>query len=159
MLLTSLPRHPNQTHCLTGRINHHQKPYYLKRSVMRCLYMTQKGGKQRQGFFLVFSGAKTRPHPQWKLGAFFPILKTKSQSSKKKIFFFFLVEWDFHSVNTSFMVTFSFNLKAICVMARFFLSTKTEIIMHYNKFPNLGVCQANFPNLKGPSTPSQNCKI
>ena len=30
--------------------------------------------------------------------------------------------------------------------------------MHYNKFPNLGVCQAKYPNLKDPRAPSQNCK-
>ena len=26
--------------------------------------------------------------------------------------------------------------------------------MHYNKFPNIGVCYANFPNLKGPAKKS-----
>ena len=36
--------------------------------------------------------------------------------------------------------------------------TKNDIIVHYNKFPNSGVFGANFPNLKGPRTPSQNCK-
>ena len=30
--------------------------------------------------------------------------------------------------------------------------------MHYNKFPNLEVYHANFPNLKGPRPPSQNWK-
>ena len=57
---------------------------------------------------------------------------------------------DFHSINThtSYMVTFSFNLMAIvCVIANLFLYTKNDIIVHYNKFPNLGVCRASFPNL------------
>ena len=57
------------------------------------------------------------------------------------------------------MVTFSFNLMAIvCVIANLLLLTKNDIILHYKKFPNLGVCHANFPNLKGPRVPSQNCK-
>ena len=36
--------------------------------------------------------------------------------------------------------------------------TKNDIIMHYNKFSNLGICHANFPKLKGPGTASQNYK-
>ena len=39
--------------------------------------------------------------------------------------------------------------------------TKNDIIVHcnyYNKFPNLGVYSATFPNLKGPRAPSQKCK-
>ena len=32
------------------------------------------------------------------------------------------------------------------------------VIAHFNKFPNLGVYDANFPNLNGPGAPSQNCK-
>ena len=39
-----------------------------------------------------------------------------------------------------------------------FILTKNDFIMHFNKFPNLGVYHANFPNLKGPRAPSQNCK-
>ena len=39
-----------------------------------------------------------------------------------------------------------------------FLLTKNDIIMHYNKFPNLGIYHTNFPNLKGPRAPSQDCK-
>ena len=47
----------------------------------------------------------------------------------------------------------------MCVIANlFFLFTKNDIIVHYNKIPNLGVCCTNFPNLTGPRTPSQNCK-
>ena len=34
--------------------------------------------------------------------------------------------------------------------------TKNDIIVHCNKFPNVGVYHANFPNLKGPRVPSQN---
>ena len=30
--------------------------------------------------------------------------------------------------------------------------------MHYNKFPNLAVYHANFPNLKGPRAPSKKLK-
>ena len=58
------------------------------------------------------------------------------------------------------MVTFSFNLmETACVVAEFvFLLTKNDIIVHYNKFPNLGVYHATFPNLKGPRAPSRNCK-
>ena len=48
-------------------------------------------------------------------------------------------------------MTFSFNLMAlVCVIAKLFLLTKNDILEHYNKFPNLGVYPANFPNLKGP---------
>ena len=46
----------------------------------------------------------------------------------------------------------------VCVIADLFYIDKKDIILHYNKFPNLGVCHANFPNLKGPRVPSQNCK-
>ena len=38
----------------------------------------------------------------------------------------------------------------VCVIVDLFLLTKKDIIMHYNKFPNLGVYRATFPNLKGP---------
>ena len=55
------------------------------------------------------------------------------------------------------MVKFSFDLIAIvCVIANLFLLTKNDIIVHYNKFPNLGVYHATFLNLKGPKPPSQN---
>ena len=54
------------------------------------------------------------------------------------------------------MVTCSFSLMAIvCVIANLLL-TKNDIIVRYNKFPNLGVCHPNFPNLKGPRAPFQN---
>ena len=43
------------------------------------------------------------------------------------------------------------SLAIVCVIANY-------ILEHYNKFPNLRVCNANFPNLKGPRAPSQNCK-
>ena len=37
-----------------------------------------------------------------------------------------------------------------CVIANlFFLLTKNDIIVHYNKFPNLGVYHAKFSNLEG----------
>ena len=39
--------------------------------------------------------------------------------------------------------------------AIFFLLTKHDINVHYNKFPYLEVYQATFPNLKGPRAPSQ----
>ena len=55
------------------------------------------------------------------------------------------------------MVTF-FNLMAIeCVIA-IFIEKKNDIIVHYNKFPNLGVYHADFPNLKDPRAASRNCK-
>ena len=108
----------------------------------------------------VFPGAEIRLHSQWNLGAFFPILK-KISIFKKKKFFFLKIEISFQSTHTqaSYMVTFSFNLMAIVyVIANLFLLTKNGIIVHYNTFPNLGVCHANFPNLKGLRAPSQNCK-
>ena len=81
---------------------------------------------------------------------FFPILKKKIPIFKKKFFF---EDWDFHSVNThtSYMVTFSFNLMAIvCVITHFLLLTKNDTIVHYNKFPNLGVYRAKFPKSERP---------
>ena len=36
--------------------------------------------------------------------------------------------------------------------------TENVLIVHCNKIPNLGVYSTNFPNLKGPRAPSQNCK-
>ena len=56
-------------------------------------------------------------------------------------------------------MTLSFNLKAIvCLIDHLFLLTKNDIIVHYNKFSNLGVYRATFPDLKGPRAPPQNCK-
>ena len=46
----------------------------------------------------------------------------------------------------------------VYVIANLFLLTKNDIIVHYNKFPNLGFYHTNFFNLKGPRAPSQNCK-
>ena len=46
----------------------------------------------------------------------------------------------------------------VCVIANLLLLTKNDIIVHYDRFLNLGVYHANFPNLKGPRLPSQNCK-
>ena len=47
----------------------------------------------------------------------------------------------------------------VCVVANLFFSlTKNDIILHYNKFPNLMVYYANFPSLKGPRVPSQIAK-
>ena len=40
----------------------------------------------------------------------------------------------------------------------FFLLTKNDIIVLYNKFPYLGVYHAPFPNLKDPRATFQNCK-
>ena len=48
-------------------------------------------------------------------------------------------------------------MATVCVIANLFLLTKNDIILHYNTFPHLGVCNAKFPNLKGPRAPSQNC--
>ena len=58
------------------------------------------------------------------------------------------------------MVTFSFNLMAIvCVIANLiFLLSKNDLIVICHKFPILGICHSNFPNLKGPRAPSQHCK-
>ena len=47
----------------------------------------------------------------------------------------------------------------VCIIAiLFFLLTKNDIYVHYNKFPNLGVYHINFPNLKGHRASSQNAK-
>ena len=47
----------------------------------------------------------------------------------------------------------------VCVIANFFFIDQNDlIIVHYNKFTNLGVFRTNFPDLKGPRIPSQNCK-
>ena len=48
-------------------------------------------------------------------------------------------------------------VKVSVIANLFFLLTKNDIIVHYNKVSNLGVYRANFPNLKGPRAPSQNC--
>ena len=51
------------------------------------------------------------------------------------------------------MVMFSFILMAIvCVIADFFLLTKNDIIVHYNKLPNFRVYHATFPKLKSPGS-------
>ena len=42
---------------------------------------------------------------------------------------------------------------AIVYVIANFLLTKNDIIVHYNKFPNLEVYLANFPNLKGLRAP------
>ena len=93
----------------------------------------KKSGSAPSGIFLVFSGAEMKPHSQWNLGAFFPILKKNPDLQKKNIHFF--EGLDFHSVNTytrartythtSYMVTFSFNiLTIVCLIANVFLLTK-----------------------------------
>ena len=93
---------------------------------------------------------------------FFPILtKKKNANLKKKCFFLKIAIFIQSTHTTSYMVTFSFNLMAIvCVIANLFvfLLTKNEIIVHYNKFPKLGVYHTTFPILKGPRAPSRNCK-
>ena len=89
----------------------------------------------------MFSGAEIRPHSQWNLCDFFPNFEgEKSQSSKNIFFLFFVEDLGFHSVNThtSHMVMFSFKLMAIVYLANlFFLLTKNDIIVHYNKIPNI----------------------
>ena len=45
-------------------------------------------------------------------------------------------------------------MESICVISKlFFLLTKNDIIVHYNKIPNLGIYHANYPNLKDPKGP------
>ena len=127
----------------------------------------------QQGFFLVSSEAEIRPLSQWDLGDFFPYLKKNSQIPNLKIFFFFFLFFRIfiqsphtHSL-TSYMMTiywncilFSFNLMAIvCVIANFvFKLTKKCCSCLFRKFPKIVVYRANFPNLKGPRAPSQNCQ-
>ena len=76
-----------------------------------------------QGFFSVFSQAKIQPYPHWNSGDFFPISQKKSQSSKKKNFFFSFLKIGIfiQSTSTLYMVMFSFNLMSIvCVIANLF---------------------------------------
>ena len=47
-------------------------------------------------------------------------------------------------------ILLQFNGSSMCNSEFVFLLTKKDIIVHYNKFPNLGICHANFPNLKSP---------
>ena len=108
--------------------------------------------------FFGFSGAEILPQSQWNLGAF--LANFEKNPNLQFYHYFFFENWDFHSVNvnthTSYMVTFSFNLIAIvCVIANCFFIDKNDLIMHFNKFPNLGVYHSNFPNLKGPRAPSK----
>ena len=49
-------------------------------------------------------------------------------------------------------------MAVVYVIANLFLIDQNAVIVRYNKFPNLGVYHANFPNLKSPWAPSQNCK-
>ena len=84
--------------------------------------------------FFVFSGDEIWPNSQWNLSDFFPILKTKSQSSKKK-FFFLKIGIFIQSTHRRYMVTFSFNLMAIeCIVN--FLLINNDIIVHFKKFLN-----------------------
>ena len=98
---------------------------------------------------------------------FFPNSEKKSQSSKKPTFFYFW-RWGFsfshhkhklHDDNLQLHLISPSNFlwqKYVLICWGFF--TKNEIIVHCNKFPNLGVYPATFPNLKGPRAPSQYCK-
>ena len=114
-----------------------------------------------QGYFLVFSRAEIWPDSQYNLGDFFPNFeKTNPQSSNLKIGIF-IKSPHTHATwlqSTTFESYYSFNclMAKVCVIANlFFLFTKKDIIVHYNKFPNLGFYRTNFPNLKshlGPFT-------
>ena len=85
---------------------------------------------------------------------FFQLWK-KPQTFKEKKYFFF-EDWDFHkSTHTA---TTWWHSPIVCVIANLFLLTKNDMFVHHNKCPNLGVCHTNFPNLKGPRAPYQNCK-
>ena len=46
----------------------------------------------------------------------------------------------------------------VCVIAILFLIDRKCHYCLFKKFPNLVVYRANFPNLKGPTAPSQNCQ-
>ena len=47
----------------------------------------------------------------------------------------------------------------VCVIANFvFKLTKNAVLVCLENFPKKVVYPANFPNLKGPRAPSQNCK-
>ena len=111
--------------------------------------------------FLVFSGTEIQSHFQWNLGDIFPNFEKKIPLFKKKKRFFFCFVFLMigifiqppHTCNLLTIASyFSFNflMAKVCVIANcFFLLTKNDIIVHYNKFPNFGVYRATFPNLKG----------
>ena len=119
------------------------------------------------------SGAEIRPLSQWDLGDFLSNLKKNSQSQKKekKFFFFFL---NFHSVTTHthththklhndnllemHPIFLQFNGNCMCNSKFCFLTDQKCCSCLFRKFPKIVVYRANFPNLKGPRAPSQNCK-
>ena len=123
--------------------------------------MATKFALVQPGIFGVFSGAKIRPHSQWKLGDFSQFRKKiKSQSSKiyKKKIFLKIFGIFIHTVTTH----TSYNLLSLTlispsiflwhkVIAKLFLFTKNDIIVHY-----IEVYRANFPSLIDPRAPSQN---
>ena len=84
----------------------------------------------------MFSGAKLRPHFQWNLGAFFP-------NFEKKIPIFFLlkigisIQSHTHTHKLHGEILLQFNGNSMCNSSFVFLLTKNDIIVHYNKFPNL----------------------
>ena len=123
------------------------------------------------GIFLVFSGAEIRPHSQWNLGDFFSQFWKKNPNLQKKkyfffIFFFFKIGIFIQAPHTQatdiqllhFISPSIFMMAKVYVIAKIFYWPKMTIVVHYNKFPNLGVCHSNILNLKGPRAPSRNCK-
>ena len=88
---------------------------------------------------------------------FFPNFEKKIQIFKKTTFFFvedcevlMVEEMDFIQSTLHGDILLLFNGNSMCNSFFVFLLTKMDIIVHYNKFPNLVVCRANFPNLRGP---------
>ena len=124
--------------------------------------------KHTSGIYLVFSGAENQPNSQLNSGDFFPNFKKIPNCNLQKIIIVFLkigifiqsthtqATWRYSTTIASY---FSFNLMAIvCVIANLFLIDQKCHNCVQNKFPNLRVYHAHFPNLKGPRAPSQNCK-
>ena len=114
-------------------------------------------------FLCILRGQNFAPFPiEFRL---FPNFEKNPNHQKK--FLFFLGgggDLDFHSVithkqSTTIASCFSFNIfmAKICVIAYMLFIDQNDIIMHYNKFPNIGFYHANFYNLKGPKAPTKNC--
>ena len=119
------------------------------------------------------SGAEFLPLSQWNLGNFFPSLKKKNPNLKKKRkrFFFFLeysnsrifiqsphthkLHWD--NLLSLHLIFFQFNCNSMCNSYFVFKLTENAVIVCL-EISNLVVYRANFPNLKGPRAPSQNCQ-
>ena len=88
---------------------------------------------------------------------FFPNFEKKIPILQKKQQTFFLGRLGFSFSQFTYKlhggILLQFNGNSMCNIYFFFLLTKNDIIVHNNKFPNLGVCCANFPRSERPWGP------